>query len=262
MSPQDIRLQEAKDTLQENLSYLIRDARDYDNGDFQAIKRSAGTIRTLFYDTKNSTSLLKFLKLKDALVMKSYVQHIDKEVINYSDIYFVRYKDRRTKAKYYDTFIFYPTADSKVSTLSVEQWWNENIITFNDKNQGKDSSLTRKDLIKVIANKEGIAHFDPSMNGKKPRKYIGFKRGYTGFHVESINNPVLFHRLIGGECSPGKQDIYGVDIHLAFMRQIVHETLISLIPATKSNLVYEPDFKHNFSQRLNQEIWHVNATHK
>lgn len=262
MSPQDIRLQEAKDALQENLSYLIRDARDYDNGDFQTIKRSAGTIRTLFYDTKNSTSLLKVLKLKDTLTMKSYVQHIDKEVINYSDIYFVRYKDRRTKAKYYDTFIFYPTDDSKVSTLSVEKWWNENIITFNDKNQGKDGSLTRQDLIKVIANKEGIAHFDTAMDGKIPRRYIGFKRGYTGVHIESINSPALFHRLIGGDYSPDEQDIYGVDLHLALMRQIVHETLISLIPATNSNLVYKPNFKRNVDQRLNQEIWRLNATHE
>lgn len=122
MSPQDndIRLAEAKETLESSLQYLIADAKEYDKGNFIAIKRSVITLRTLFYDSNNnSRSLLTYLNAKNDLQMKSFVTPFQKEVINYNNIYFARFKDRRTKKKYYDTFLFFPGED-KPRTLPYQ----------------------------------------------------------------------------------------------------------------------------------------------
>lgn len=264
MSPQDndIRLAEAKETLENSLQYLIADAKEYDKGNFIAIKRSVITLRTLFYDSNNnSRSLLTYLNAKNDLRMKSFVTPFQKEVINYNNIYFARFKDRRTKKKYYDTFLFFPGED-KPRTLSFDCWWNEKIITFKDSNDEKDSSLNREQLIKIESNKDGVAHFDANIRGKAPRNYFDFKRGNTGIFIKQISDPLTHLVMVGGDFDPNDTNIIGQDLNLALTRQIVHETLISLIPYFDIPLNYDPDFKHNWLNKLNSIGWKLNVSDK
>lgn len=269
MSPQNdnIRLQEAKETLEDSLQYLVNDAKNYDKGNLRSIKRAAGTLRTLLYDpdrvnhNSNSQSLLKYLKVKNEIQMQSYVKPLDKGTINYNCLYFARFKDRRTNQKYYDTFLFYPK-NSTPQHLSFDDWWNEKIITFNDVNNQIDSSITREQLIKVEANKDGIDHFDANIRGNGAHEYFGFKRGHTGFHITKVTNPLAYAAIIGGDYDPDETDIVGYDLNLALTRQVVHEVLISLLPYFDLGIEYRPDFNTNWNNKLNAIGWHLNVVKK
>lgn len=269
MSPQEmnIRLEEAKETLEDSLQYLINDAKEYDKGNFKAIKRAAGTLRTLLLDPEKprpkskTESLLHVLNVKDDVTMKSFVKPKTADAIDYNYIFFARFKDRRTRNKYYDTFLFYPEGAPR--NLDFNTWWNEDLIIFKGNVYGEDkpinSSISRKDLIKIEANKDGIDHFDKDISGETSKNYFWFKRGRTGFHIMGPVNPIIHAQLLGGDYDPNETDISGHDINLALTRQIVHETLISLLPYFNLQLNYKPDFDTNWHAKLNRQGWKFNV---
>lgn len=272
MSPQEnnIRLEEAKETLEDSLQYLINDAKEYDKGNFRAIKRAAGTLRTLLLDppnprpNSNTESLLHVLDVKDDVTMKSFVKPKTADAIDYNYIYFARFKDTRTRNKYYDTFLFHP--ESEPRCLDFNTWWKENLITFKGNVYGEDteidSSMSRENLIKMEANKDGIDHFDKDISGKTSKDYFGFKRGNTGFHIRGPVNPIIHAQLLGGEYDPTETDISGRDINLALTRQVVHEVLISLLSHFDLQLDYKPDFETNWQSKLNRIGWKFNVYNK
>lgn len=274
LSPQEnnIRLEEAKETLEDSLQYLINDAKEYDKGNFKAIKRAAGTLRTLLLDPKNprpksnTESLLHVLDVKDDVTMKSFVKSKTADAIDYNYIYFARFKDTRTRNKYYDTFLFHPNLDTNPRYLDFNTWWEENLITFKGNIYGEDtefdSSISRENLITIEANKDGIDHFDKDISGKASKNYFWFKRGKTGFHIQGPINPILHNQLLGGDYDPNETDISGHDINLALTRQIVHEVLISLLPYFNLQLDYRPDFETNWHAKLNRMGWKFNVSNK
>ena len=118
---------------------LISDAKRYDAGEFDAIRRSSATLRTLLYDHHNphshsSVSILSQLELKDSMKFASYFTKSDDDVYaDYSYFKMARFDipDFVTPAKrYYDTYLFAPTKLYQPENwLPFNQWWKGKLIT-------------------------------------------------------------------------------------------------------------------------------------
>lgn len=230
---------EAYDQLEECIESLIIDAREYDNGNFKMIKRASTTIRILFHDTNMSKSLINQIDKKKNINMKSLIQYPIKEVLFYGNhITNARFeKPELISSGYYDTFLFRPV--NKITyKLSFEDWWNGTIFLMNDYN------LTRKKLITIVANQDGGAHFDPKIDNN----YNHLINGNTGFSLQPGD---FNHLFLGGSSKFNSQPVKFKDLHLALLREVVHETIISLMDRYNLKTIYSPDFDSNWNRRLN-----------
>jgi hypothetical protein len=101
-------------------------------------------------------------------------------------------------------------------TTDFDTWWNSTVFI-----DSKGSELSRKGLVLAVANQDGGAHVDPSLN----QTYADLSR----------NNS------LGWVFSDGKttQPMEGPE--RAAIRQIAHEFLKSLIPGYTKTPVYPPD---------------------
>ena len=131
-------------------------------------------IRVLVHDTNNSHSLLGQLNRKniqflstntisnDASVHLGLVRRINVGVLD----------GKGGEARYWphcDERDF-PDMSAK-NNLSFTDWWSKEKIL-----QSGSSSLTRKDLVLAVANKDGGAHFDK----KVEQKYDEFRHSWSG----------------------------------------------------------------------------------
>ena len=88
--------------------------------------------------------------------------------------------------------------------VSFDEWWSE--IVFDDR---KGNTLTRKQLILTLANKEGGAHVDPNLS---PAYEAIAKKNALGWFVSTPDGKVPL---------PGRVELFG-------MRQVAHEILRTL----------------------------------
>lgn len=239
---------------------LISDAKRYDSGEFDAIRRSSVTIRTLLYDHKNthghnSLSILSQLGLKDSMKFATYFKK------SYSDSHadYSYFKTARfdvpdfvtPSKRYYDTYLFAPNYIYEPDYwLPFKKWWTSRLITLDFIEE--QFSLTRQNIIMTEANQDGGAHFDSELQPY----YRWLRDGATGSTIQNIYDEKLYKGLCGGNIKALKDEDYIFkprDINLAMTRQIVHETLLSLMQLhhLTFKINYNPDFLHNINSRLN-----------
>ncbi len=232
--PQDIRKQ-----LIISLQDLINDAKLYDSGNFHSINRSANTLRLLFHQTNQSVSLLSQLELGKKLRLVDYSNfYPDDYEIFMSSVFTARFnKNILTTDDYYNTFLFYPN-DSNTGLLLFKEWWNGTVYKLGD------TIFTRKSIVLISANQNGGSHFDPNLD----TSFLNLIIGKTGFQMitTQLNSIAMGPGVNEGE------SIYFYDIHLAYLRQIVHETILTFLRTFDLNLEYYPDFDYNFNRKLNQ----------
>ena len=161
------------------------------------------------HDTKNSVSLLGYLELKNinfvstALTRKLEVVYLGlvRQInVGVSD-------GKGGEAKYWPICSkkYFP-AQMEFNKLDFESWWEKEAI-FSTVN---GVTLTRKDLILTMANKDGGAHYDEAVTAR----YDAFRHSYSGGST-----------LIGLH-SGVKRGYDNVPIHAA-VRQIGYEVLAS-----------------------------------
>lgn len=227
-----------KDQLIICVQDLINDATLYDSGQFQAIKRSSAVLRMLFYDQGFNHSILNQYADKSKIIFISNSNKVIKSSkYSIGPILAARFeKPPFSSSDYYDTFLFFPDFESK-KRITFDDWWNGLIFIFDE------LLITRCDLIKIIANQDGGAHFDPTISSD----FFHLCKGNTGFVMQPDNNNN--HLLLGGK--PNGKEARFVDIHLTLLRMVVHETIVSLIAWFKLPHVYSPNFASNTSKSLN-----------
>lgn len=243
---------EAKRQLIESLRDLSRDAVNYDKGDFYAVNRSSVTLRSIFYHSEYSHSLIQTLDIENNLYFKSFAPRKDNHVVaNYGNLYtarFLHFNYLNNTNEFQDVLIFNPF-NSHPHSLPFEDWWEEPLIYFSN------DILNRKQLILAAANQDGGAHFDANIK-ERFRSYYNFKYGNTGFFPTEPENPEIMRKLFGGiYTSPKSKLINYSGVTLALLRQVIHEVEISFSNWQKLPTNYNPNFNYNWRRKLNYIGW-------
>ncbi len=185
--------------LQEQIQFICRSSKSFDEGFDGEAKRLAVNVRVLLHDTKNSHSLLSQMNMKGIDFHTTSVPWDSKNLLPHHGLLTIRMSN--DGANYSANLDNIPP--SFIRATSFEEWWNE--IIFDDR---KGNELKRRDIVLGLANKEGGAHIDPNLNSAY--KEITRNSQFWSFETESGSKPL-----------DGKME-------LVAMRQIAHEVLRTL----------------------------------
>lgn len=181
--------------LQEQYRFLQSSARSYDIGFDGEAKRLATVIRILLHDTKNSRSLLSSLGIKKNL--SYYDKFFGKDRSNIKAFVGVGMEFTNEGLRY--------VANNSIpeNRSTFDKWWNGIVII-----QG-GNIFTRSDVILSVANKDGGAHVDPSLDSR----YTELSRNYNDVWNVSIGN---------------KKGVVENGPHLPIIRECANEILLTL----------------------------------
>jgi hypothetical protein len=184
--------------FKEQLNFLQTAADSYDRGNWSAIKMAAPAMRTLFYKQKFGPILIDEIAQVNQKKFYSSVKFYSNSTFYTGPVYPVQYINRLTRAA--EPIYLPELSGSKIfmKKLTAHQWINGKILILGNE------SLTRRELIKYIANQDGGAHVDHTLISKY----------YNLINKKKLTSIVPF----AGE--PHNR-------HLAMFRQIVHEALFS-----------------------------------
>ena len=202
--------EELKAHLEEQISFLIASANSYDSGFEGEAKRIAVAIRVLMHDTRLSTSLLGQLGLKSGLFLDTSFPDIAGNLTSHSGLIVTAIDQKGAK---YCAFL--DEGIDKPTPVDFDTWWNAPV--FADSQRRK---MSRKELVLAVANQDGGAHVDPSLD----RIYADLSR----------------RNSLGWRFSDGARDEPMGGPEKAALRQICHEVLKTLLPDYSKKPAYPP----------------------
>lgn len=204
--------QELHQKLEEQVYLIKKSSHDFDKGDLIEGVRLATHLRTLLNDTRNSTSLLKSLGIKDSIrYLNSALPRNPSNLIHsYLGFLSITFQSdgANNKISYKPWLEDYCIFKKTNEWQSFDDWWDTPIIIDNQGN-----SFTRKDIILIIADKEGGAHVDKKLDKNYSNLTTGTSMNWS-FQVSYSNGQIK------------KSDIPG--IQLPSVRQIAFELIKSL----------------------------------
>ena len=186
--------------LQTQLSFLQASAKSYDSGSEEEAQRLALNIRILLHDTKSSNSLLSQLQIKDKMCFLTTASaYFTANMASYTGLFGME-MTVGTGGKYRPLCNMDDNVPNK--WLQFSDWWNELIV------DDKINIFSRRDLILMLANKDGGAHIDGEID-----------EGYAN---------IKYNNSIGWIYSDGIQDYpFSNNAVYASARQIAEEFIIS-----------------------------------
>ena len=202
-------LEEKYDEYLDLLSVLCS---TYDSLDKEVLALPISTaIRVLVHDTEKSTSLLKHLGKKDIEFLSTNYE-ISNESVHLGLVRRINAGVNNGiggEARYWPLCSekYFPMPNSKKSLIFINWWEREVIFSL------PNSSLTRKDLVLAVANKDGGAHFESTVK----KNYDDYRHSYSGGST-----------LVGIK-SGVKRGYDNIPIYPA-IRQIAYELLRTLKP--------------------------------
>lgn len=202
--------EELKKHLRENLAFLNVSNKSFDEGLHAEAKRLATTIRVLVHDTLKSKSLLEQLGVKNDLkFLNTSYEYSPTNLMPHTGLVMMRMTSNGTSylAPLHDG----PPDRYTQPGLEFSQWWDQLVI--DDKSGGV---FTRKNLILFMANQDGGAHVDPSLDSS----YAALKRDNS----------------VGWVYSDGISEHPITDIELHSVRQIAYELIETLKPIDINSL--------------------------
>lgn len=204
-----------EESLVNQVEYLIEDCIKFDEGRRNFAIPMAAKLRVILNTTRDKKG-----KVRD----KSILRHLNSTHIHFYNTISTPIDGKNLMADYPMVYItassnlnesgFHPSLDSQhvapnYKYRSFENWWMKDLIySDNAKENGKDIStkFTRWLLVLSVANKDGGTHLDDDL----PDDYYKLSRNY---HVTTFfNNQEKKHQ----------------DLHFVMIRQIAHETLLTL----------------------------------
>jgi hypothetical protein len=202
--------QELTKSLREQLNMLSKSCREFDHGDVLESKRIAVHLRTLWPHTKRSKGLLSQLNLVQEAFDSSF--KVPPTFIT-SGLSSPPSNERRLFAvgggrNYVPLFDFGP---SGIHKIPFNTWWEGHVIS-----DGEGHIFTRRDIVLSVADTDGGAHVDSSLD---PDYYALTRKGTFGIiRVVPTEDPKVFKKIE----TPSPVAVT--------LRQIGHETLKTLIP--------------------------------
>ena len=195
-----VRFEEA---LGSQIGFLERSAQLYDSGQEDESLRLATTMRVVFHETPNSTSLLTHMQLTGTKMLSSARGHGD-----WQD-----YLGHKIDLMSPQPITMTPLLGQAFTEVPLADWWEGEPIFVDN-----GTAYTRKKIILSLANKDGGAHVDKNLEAYYEVLRAGkYALGITG--NMTYNGPPPF---------PQGVTIYPNNAHFALARQFAHETLASL----------------------------------
>lgn len=210
-----MKIEQSKDELKkhllEQIMFIKKSSKDFDNGDTAEAKRLATSLRVLLHDTKNSKSLLLSLGDKEKITfLDSSLQYIPSNIMPYTGLVFMSVVNDPNGfgAEYRPLLGEGIGINSNNNWKYFNEWWDGLIIKDQKSNQ-----FSRKNLILHVANTDGGAHVDKKLD----ENYVALsRRNSIGF--------MTVEKSIGGE-----EKVETVkNIELSSVRQIAFEAITSL----------------------------------
>lgn len=196
--------------LNEQLEMLSKSCKEFDRGYVFESKRISVNLRILWYNTKQSKGLASQLNLANEVIDTAFV--VPPTFIT-AGIPAPPSDERRLFAvggsrAHAPLFDYGPAGFYKTP---FHQWWEGNVLS-----DGEGHKFTRKDLVLAVANTDGGAHVDPTLDSEY---YSLTRKGTFGIiRVVPTEDPKVFKRVE----TPSPVAVT--------LRQIGHETLKSLCP--------------------------------
>ncbi len=156
-----------EDILREQIGFLERSNAAYDEGYYDEAKRIAVVVRVLLHDTQSSHSLFQQLSYK-----------------NYKFLDTSPNVDSQIPGKIFQAGLAIPSLKGYVPRHQAPQlhhpswsnftnWWNNPVINTQER------TYSRRELVLILANKEGGAHVDPKLTAH----YENLKNKGSGFTI-------------------------------------------------------------------------------
>jgi len=185
--------------LKSQIGFLTNSAQSYDKGFEAEAMRLAVAIRILVHDTSESESLITQLNMKNILFYDTASDFSPNERLTHIGL--AALKLGGTGGAEYSALLDDLPPYKLNKKVPFSDWWNKIVIVDKEYNQ-----FTRKSLVLNVANKDGGAHIDPSID----KEYAALSRF----------NSMDWKVVVGGVESPFKNRP-----ELACMRQMTHEVL-------------------------------------
>ena len=190
--------------LMEQLEFLKRSAKSYDEGFEGEAKRMATVIRLLVHETKRSRSLLGQLQLISIDFYDTAADLYPENLFTHHGLAIIHFEGDRV---WYQA----PLDDLPPPFLTwttFDQWWDKIVFVDNQKR-----TMSRKHLVLSVADKDGGAHVDPKLD----ETYAAISRSNSMGWVTGNDYK-----------EPGPLD---GRVELASVRQIAHEVISTLARA-------------------------------
>ena len=212
--------------LTEQVSFLKVSADSYDKGFEAEAKRMAVSIRVLLHDTSHSTSLLTQLGTKD--VVRFYDSAVFpqefSEVFDGASLVAIPGTADAKAIAFLDEG---PTGTS--GFVNFSEYWNKQILSTSEKN------FTRSELVLFVANTDGGAHVDPTLDVA----YANLSRNHS----------------FGWKVGTSEMTTRSVDIvELASIRQIAHEIIRTFDPNYPHKGIRRDEISGMFFPRVFHQI--------
>lgn len=206
--------------LAEQIHFLQKSAKEYDEGDFLEAKQMSVRLRVLLHDHgRNSVSLLTHLNKKNIDFYDTSANYPSNNLLFESRLTCLKVHvdpNKPTEVTIMPPLGKGPSERYSKGKISFDKWWNNKII---DSKTG--IILSRNDIIYHVCNKDGGAHIDAKLKGD----YVNSINQYP---VVPMSNGVEFGMNISQiKNDPNKGVVLGT-IVTASIRQITYEVLESL----------------------------------
>ena len=194
--------QELETLLKQQISFLKRSAKSFDDGYPDEGKRIAVVIRVLVHDTAQSKSLLGLLNLKDIDFFDTSPEYSQNVIGSFNGLALQQFSSSE-EGSYVPRCKIPGNPAEPYSFKPFGFWWQKTILV-----DMKKQKFSRRKIILALANKDGGAHVDPKLNDD----YASLTR----------DNSMGWFYVISDEAAP-----FG-DIELVIARQMAEEVLVTL----------------------------------
>ncbi|WBP92803.1 hypothetical protein O6072_15915 [Mycolicibacterium neoaurum] len=188
--------------LRSHIGFLERSAQRYDAGHEDESLNVSNSLRTIFHDTRRTTSLLTHLKLDKTDMLSSSRGHGDAQ--DYL-CHLIHLGGPRP-------IIMKPLLGTSFIEIPLTRWWDGEPVFVHD-----GVPYTRRNIVLSVAEKDGGTHVDEELEPYYRVLIAGeYAIGITG--NLTYDGPAPF---------PQGVTIYPDNAHLALIRQFAHEVLRS-----------------------------------
>jgi hypothetical protein len=137
--------------LREQLAFLEASGESFDAGNEGEAKRLAVVLRVLLHDTANSHSLLGTLGIKDTLRYWQVMGTAPENAMGFMGLS-MGFTEKGMRYK--------PTLRGPKQLVPFAEWWNARVLYI----PAEQLEVSRKSAILALANTDGGAHVDPTLD--------------------------------------------------------------------------------------------------
>jgi hypothetical protein len=142
--------------LAEQTQFMRASAAAFDAGFEGEAKRMAVAIRILVHDTEQSQSLLRQLDMKTIKFIDTAHEFDPKNLLSHAGLVGMELGPNGARYK-----ALLGNRPNKAMRVTFHDWWNKPVFVDRERNV-----LTRKDLVTIAANQDGVAHVDPALDAR------------------------------------------------------------------------------------------------